>query len=67
MKTFTGKELIKLLRDHGWEVDRIEGSHHIMTHPGREEVIAVPVHAGKTLKTGMVYGILKVAGIKLSS
>ncbi|MCX6345934.1 MAG: type II toxin-antitoxin system HicA family toxin [Armatimonadetes bacterium] len=56
---------MKLLRDHGWSVDRIEGSHHILTCPGREEVISIPVHSNKTLKTGLVYSILKVAGIKL--
>jgi len=26
----TGKEMVKLLKEHGWEVDRISGSHHIM-------------------------------------
>jgi predicted RNA binding protein YcfA (HicA-like mRNA interferase family) len=27
----TGKQLKKLLEEHGWCLDRISGSHHIMT------------------------------------
>ncbi|WP_332461305.1 type II toxin-antitoxin system HicA family toxin, partial [Leptospira chreensis] len=26
----TGKELIKVLKKDGWELDRITGSHHIL-------------------------------------
>lgn len=63
MKAYSGKELIRLLRMHGWDVVRIEGSHHILTKPGREETISVPVHANQGLKTGMVRSILKIAGI----
>ncbi len=64
MKAYSGRELVRLLRAHGWEVARIEGSHHIMTKRGREETVSVPVHAGQTLKTGMARAILKVVGIE---
>jgi predicted RNA binding protein YcfA (HicA-like mRNA interferase family) len=63
VKAYSGKELIRLLRAHGWEVVRIEGSHHILTKPGREETISVPVHGSHSLKTGMVQSILKTARI----
>lgn len=65
MKAFSGRELIRLLQSHGWEVSRIEGSHHILTKSGRDETLAVPVHGNKSLKTGLVRGILKSAGIKI--
>ncbi|MBI2843101.1 MAG: type II toxin-antitoxin system HicA family toxin [Armatimonadetes bacterium] len=63
MKAFTGKELVRLLREHGWQVVRIEGSQHILTKLGREETLSVPVHGSKSLKSGLVRGILKTAGI----
>ena len=28
--TMSGKEVVKLLLDHGWVIDRIHGSHYIM-------------------------------------
>jgi predicted RNA binding protein YcfA (HicA-like mRNA interferase family) len=35
------KDLVKLLKQKGWEIDRIDGSHFIMVHPtekGRAEI-----------------------------
>ncbi len=63
MKAYNGRELIRLLAKHGWKVVRIEGSHHMLTKPGREEVISVPVHGGKDLKVGMTHHILRLAAI----
>jgi antitoxin HicB len=31
----TGKDMVRLLRENGWAVDRISGSHHIMVKPGK--------------------------------
>lgn len=54
----TGRQLIKLLAKHGFEVSRIRGSHHIMKHPdGRATV--VPVHRGETIGPGLLSRILK--------
>lgn len=62
MKPLTGKEMIKLLKENGFELDRIEGSHHIMI---KENLIAsVPAHGSKTLKIGTQNSILKDAGLK---
>jgi predicted RNase H-like HicB family nuclease len=52
-----------LLEEHGWRVERIEGSHHIMTRPDREETISVPVHGSHSLKIGMIRAILRTAQI----
>jgi predicted RNA binding protein YcfA (HicA-like mRNA interferase family) len=43
----SGKQLIKLLKDKGWILDRLEGSHHIMVKG--DKTLSVPVHKNKDL------------------
>ncbi len=55
-----GKELIRILKDHGFVIVRIRGSHYSMRHfDGRYTVI--PVHAGETIGSGLLLKILKDA------
>ncbi|HEX6367747.1 MAG TPA: type II toxin-antitoxin system HicA family toxin [Longimicrobium sp.] len=63
MRPLTGKELGRILVQHGWELARVHGSHHIYRQEGRPERISVPVHAGKSLKRGLQASLLKIAGI----
>jgi predicted RNA binding protein YcfA (HicA-like mRNA interferase family) len=58
----TGRELIKLLRKHGWQLDRIAGSHHIMKK--QENTLSVPVHRNEDIPKGTLNSILKEAGLK---
>lgn len=58
----TGKEMLKLAKQHGWQVKRINGSHHIMVKKGYSPV-SIPVH-NKDLKVGTEKKILKDLGIK---
>ncbi|MDR0303070.1 MAG: type II toxin-antitoxin system HicA family toxin [Treponema sp.] len=58
----SGKDCVKLLRKHGWIVDRIQGSHHIMLKNGM--AIPVPVHGNADLASGTLHSILKKAGLK---
>jgi len=58
----TGRELIKLLRKHGWQLDRITGSHHIMKK--QDKTVTVPVHRNKDIPKGTLNRILKEAGLK---
>lgn len=54
----TGKALILALRNIGFEVMRIKGSHHFPRHPdGRTTV--VPVHSGVMLGPGLLSKILR--------
>ena len=54
----TGKELIRALKKAGFEVVRIQGSHHRLRHlDGR--VTTVPVHAGETIGPGLLGQILR--------
>lgn len=55
------KDLLKLLKQNGWEVKRIQGSHHILQKDGKTEVI--PLH-GKDVPTGLLNTILKRTGLK---
>lgn len=57
-----GKELVKILKNNGWQVDRISGSHRIMVKGNK--TISVPVHGKKELGKGITHAILKQAGIR---
>lgn len=60
LQKLKGKELIKILSLHGFDVIRIKESHHFLRHDdGRCTV--VPVHAGETLGPGLLLQILKDA------
>jgi len=37
----------KSLHLHGWQLQRIRGSHHIYTHSGRPEILTAPVHGNQ--------------------
>jgi predicted RNA binding protein YcfA (HicA-like mRNA interferase family) len=54
----TGKALIAALKNAGFQVVRIKGSHHFLRHPdGRATV--VPVHAGEAIGPGLLAKILR--------
>lgn len=58
----TGKNLLKLLKKENWELDRINGSHHIMKKD--EKTLSVPVHGNRDIPLGILNAILKQAGLK---
>jgi predicted RNA binding protein YcfA (HicA-like mRNA interferase family) len=58
----TGKAMLRELRKHGWEVVRIEGSHHVLEKDGK--TVTVPVHGNKDLKKGTEYRIGKETGLR---
>jgi predicted RNA binding protein YcfA (HicA-like mRNA interferase family) len=58
----TGKQLLSLLKQNGWEVDRIRGSHHILKKGAG--TIAVPVHGNRDIPKGTLNAILKQSGLK---
>jgi predicted RNA binding protein YcfA (HicA-like mRNA interferase family) len=60
-----GRELIKILQRHGFEVARTKGSHVRLRHPdGR--VTTVPVHAGDTIGPGLLRQIVRDAKLTVS-
>jgi len=63
MKSVSGARFAKILEKHGWQLLRIQGSHHIYGKPGQVERISVPVHKNQPLKVGLLHHLLKVAGL----
>ena len=60
----TGKELIRILMRHGFEVSRIRGSHHFLKHSdGRATV--VPVHRGESIGPGLLNKISKDTEVEI--
>ena len=59
----SGKKLCKLVEDQGWELKRINGSHHIFAKIGEDVRISIPVHGNKPLKLGLQRHLMKIAGI----
>jgi predicted RNA binding protein YcfA (HicA-like mRNA interferase family) len=56
----SGKQLVAALKNFGFEVLRIKGSHYILRHPdGRRTV--VPVHSGEDLGPGLMSKVLRDA------
>jgi predicted RNA binding protein YcfA (HicA-like mRNA interferase family) len=58
-----GKEILKKLQAQGWALNRINGSHHIMTKNG--VAVPVPVHGTRDVGAGLVAAIAKQTGVKL--
>jgi len=60
----SGKTVIKALRKAGFELSRVNGSHHAMVHRGPPfRLVSVPVHSNKPLKVGTFSAILDQAGL----
>jgi predicted RNA binding protein YcfA (HicA-like mRNA interferase family) len=55
--------MCKVLQGHGWQLDRISGSHHIFNKPGVPNQVSVSVHGNQALKKGTQRGIMKQAGL----
>lgn len=58
----TSADLIKEMRRAGWQLDRVNGSHHIFKHPSRPGIVVVP-HPKKDLGLGLVRAIRRQAGL----
>ncbi|HEU5054085.1 MAG TPA: type II toxin-antitoxin system HicA family toxin [Hanamia sp.] len=57
-------ELLKIMKMDGWYEVRQKGSHIIMQHPTKPNIIPVPFHGSKEMKKGTLRQILKMAEIE---
>jgi len=64
MRSMPGKELAKLLEEHGWTLLRINGSHHIYGKPGNRARVSVPIHGNQPIKIGLLKHLLVAAGLE---
>ncbi len=63
MKVVSGKHLCKILESRGWELKRIQGSHHIYTQAGNPKILTVPVYGNQDLRKGTLGQLLKDANL----
>jgi predicted RNA binding protein YcfA (HicA-like mRNA interferase family) len=63
MKPVSGKKFAKVLERHGWQLLRIQGSHHIFGKPGTDVRLSVPIHKNQNLKIGLQNHLMKNAGL----
>ena len=52
MKPVSGKQMCRVLEQHGWTLARINGSHHIYRDSATGRRTSVPVHGNRDLKPG---------------
>jgi predicted RNA binding protein YcfA (HicA-like mRNA interferase family) len=63
MKSISGKRLAQLLERMGWQLMRVNGSHHIYLKEGNPARISIPIHKNDDLKIGLLRHLMKVAGL----
>ena len=63
LRSLSGKQVVKILSNLGFEVVRIKGSHHRLEMPTESGTckLTVPVHGKKALKRGTLRSIYKEA------
>jgi predicted RNA binding protein YcfA (HicA-like mRNA interferase family) len=63
MRAIAGRELVRMIERRGWQLLRINGSHHIYGKPGSIVRLSVPIHGNRPLKTGLLRHLAKLAEI----
>lgn len=58
-------KLIKLLRQLGFEVVRIKGSHHFLENLVTKKITTVALHGSREIKKGTLKGILNDIGMSV--
>jgi len=58
------RDIIKLIEENGWYLDRTRGSHRQYKHPTRAGLVTVAGKPGDDLAPGTQNSILKQAGLK---
>lgn len=60
---YSPKEIIKVIEENGWYLDRIRGSHHVYKNDELQKSVPIPIHGKKDLGKGLFYKILKQCDI----
>lgn len=64
MKSYSSRDVLKLLKDDGWYEVACVGDHHQFKHPEKPGRVTL-THPRKDIPIGTLKSILKQAGIKL--
>ncbi|MDR1589284.1 MAG: type II toxin-antitoxin system HicA family toxin [Oscillospiraceae bacterium] len=54
----------KMIREDGWQLKTVNGSHHHYIHPVKPGKVTIPMHVGKELSAYVVASIKRQAGLK---
>ena len=63
MKAISGKDFARILERRGWELRRINGSHHVYIKSGITARISLTIHGNAALKIGLQRHLMKLGGI----
>lgn len=66
MKPVSGRAFAKLVERRGWQLLRINGSHHIYGKLGSNARLTIPIHGSADLKIGLQRHLMKLAEIQES-
>jgi predicted RNA binding protein YcfA (HicA-like mRNA interferase family) len=62
-KRYSSAELITMVEDDGWTLDRISGSHHHFRHTTKKGIVTIP-HPVKDMDPKTANSIKRQAGLK---
>lgn len=60
----TGKQIARILLQHGFVLDHVTGSHHIFVSNDGTRRVSVPIH-NRDLPKGTLHEMLKHAGLSV--
>ena len=63
LPALTARELVAILKRLGFAPAHQRGSHLTLKRPVDHRRVTVPIHAGRTLKKGLLKGILNDIGL----
>jgi predicted RNA binding protein YcfA (HicA-like mRNA interferase family) len=66
LRVLSGREVCKLLSEHGFEKVRQKGSHIIVQKKTGSSTITIPVPEHDELRTGTLLGIIRQSGLARS-
>jgi len=66
LRVLSGREVCKILSEHGFEKVRQKGSHIIMQKKMGNSTITIPVPEHDELRTGTLLGIVRQSGLSRS-
>jgi predicted RNA binding protein YcfA (HicA-like mRNA interferase family) len=58
------KEIIRMVEESGWYLDRTKGSHRQYKHITKPGIVTIPGNLSDDVKKGTENNILKQAGLK---
>ena len=64
MKSYSSREIIKIIQDDGWKLHSIEGSHHHFVHDSKKGIVTVP-HPKKDFCQRTLRSIFIQAGLDI--